>query len=289
MKAAFENVELLKGNQSFVAYSFTVPFFEFKWHYHPEYELTLITSGSGKRIIGDRHDNFTVGDLVLCGSGLPHTWSSEPSKNETVSAIVIQFSQAFIDNLAQYSECADIRQLLSQSSRGLFFDAQTSGILAKSIRKLPKRKGIARITELLKILQKLSEYSNEILSSEFYTASRSKENESRINKICQFVQDNSAENITVGQAAGMVHLSKSAFCKFFKRTMKTSFSDYLNDIRISHACYLLAETDSNIREIALDTGFESLTYFNRTFLKKKNATPSAFRKNHISEKAPSRS
>jgi AraC-like DNA-binding protein len=281
MKAVFENVETLKGSQSFVAYSFTVPFFEFKWHYHPEYELTLITKGAGKRIVGDCHENFIEGDLILSGSGLPHTWASEPFKNETVSAVVIQFTNEFISNFTQYNECSGIGQLLSDSGRGLFFNSELSASLHKSIKKLPEKSGLARLTTLLKILQKLSGSEHTVLSSEFYTASRSKENESRINKICQFVQDNSAENITVAQASEMVHLSKSAFCKFFKRVMRTNFSDYLNEIRIAKACYLLSETDKNVREIALETGFESLTYFNRVFLKKKNRTPSAFRKNLI--------
>jgi AraC-like DNA-binding protein len=280
MKAAFENVETLKGNRAYVAYSFTVPFFPFKWHYHPEYELTLITKGSGKRLIGDSHENFTQGDLVLCGSGLPHTWSSEPFQHEDVGAVVVQFSETFISGLTQFTECTDIRQLLSASGRGLFFDGNISATIAKSITKLPNQDGVARITSLLKILQKLSASGHKTLSSEFYTANRSKETESRINKICQFIQDHATENITIDQASAMIHLSKSAFCKFFKRTMKTNFSDYVNDIRIANACHQLSETDKTIREIAMDAGFESLTYFNRIFLKKKGRTPSAFRKNH---------
>jgi AraC-like DNA-binding protein len=284
MKAAFENIETLKGNLAYVAYSFTVPFFEFKWHYHPEYELTLITSGSGKRIIGDSHEHFSEGDLVLCGSGLPHTWSSESLKNETVSAVVIQFSETFINDFVRYQECGDIRQLLERSGRGLFFGDDIAASVGKSVAKLPGQKGVARITSLLKILEKLSGSDATTLSSEFYTASRSKETENRINKVCQFIQDHAADYITVAQASEMVHLSKSAFCKFFKRTMRTNFSDYVNDIRIANACYLLSETDKPVREIAMETGFESLTYFNRIFMKKKNRTPSAFRKNHRPEK-----
>jgi AraC-like DNA-binding protein len=284
MKAAFENIETLKGNLAYVAYSFTVPFFEFKWHYHPEYELTLITSGSGKRIIGDSHEHFSEGDLVLCGSGLPHTWSSESLKNETVSAVVIQFSETFINDFVRYQECGDIRQLLERSGRGLFFGDDIAASVGKSVAKLPGQKGVARITSLLKILEKLSGSDATTLSSEFYTASRSKETENRINKVCQFIQDHAAEDITVAQASEMVHLSKSAFCKFFKRTMRTNFSDYVNDIRIANACYLLSETDKPVREIAMETGFESLTYFNRIFMKKKTRTPSAFRKNHRPEK-----
>lgn len=280
MKAAYENVETLKGNQAYVAYSFTVPFFEFKWHYHPEYELTLITKGSGKRIIGDSHEYFTEGDLVLCGSGLPHTWSSEPSKNQTVSAVVIQFSEAFIADFIRYNECGDIRQLLEKSGRGLSFTGEIAASVSKSVAKLPGQKGVGKITSLLKILQRLTASSHRPLSSEFYTANRSKETENRINKVCQFIQDHASENITVALASEMVHLSKSAFCKFFRRTMRTNFSDYVNDIRIANACYLLSETDKPVREIAMETGFESLTYFNRIFLKKKSRTPSAFRKNH---------
>jgi AraC-like DNA-binding protein len=279
MKAAFENVETLKGNRAYVAYSFTVPFFPFKWHYHPEYELTLITKGTGKRLVGDSHENFVQGDLVLCGSGLPHTWSSEPFQQENVGAVVIQFSETFINGLTQFTECGDIRNLLSASSRGLLFDETVSAAIAKSIVKLPSQKGVGRITSLLKILQKLSESEHSTLSTEFYTASRSKETENRINKICQFIQDHATENITVDEVSAMIHLSKSAFCKFFKRTMKTNFSDYVNDIRIANACYQLAETDKPVRGIAMDTGFESLTYFNRIFLRKKGRTPSAFRKN----------
>lgn len=284
MKAALENVETLKGNRSFVAYSFKVPFFEFKWHYHPEYELTLITKGTGKRIIGDSHDHFTAGDLVLVGSGLPHTWASEPYKKKNVSAVVIQFSAEFIGNFAGLNECVDIRALLLKSGNGLFFNSADLSDTTKAIRELPNKKGLSRITALLEILQQLGTAPHETLSSEFYIPGRSKENESRINKICQFLQDHSAEDISVGQAAEMVHLSKSAFCKFFKRFMKTNFSDYVNDIRIANACLLLADTDKTIREVAMETGFESLTYFNRIFLKKKNGTPSAFRKNAIPKK-----
>ncbi len=279
MKAVFENIETLKGDKSFVAYSFTVPYFEFKWHYHPEYELTLITEGNGKRIVGDNHENFVAGDLVLLGSGLPHTWSSEHFNNNVSSAIVIQFSEAFINTFTQFSECYDIRQLLANAHRGLFFNSKNTNEIQQLIKLLPEKDEVYRITLLLEILHRLASEKQIPLSSEFYTAIKGKENQNRINKVCQFVQDHSAEKISVEHVAEMIHLSKSAFCKFFKRVMKTNFSDYVNEIRIANACYYLSETDKTVREIAFDTGFESITYFNRVFIKKKSITPSAFRKN----------
>jgi AraC-like DNA-binding protein len=275
MKAAYENVDSLKGNLAFVAYSFSVPFFEFKWHYHPEFELTLITGGSGKRLIGDSHETFTSGDLVLIGPDLPHTWASEPGGN--ASAVVIQFSHEFTSRFTEYGECASIDRLLTSSSCGLFFDAETSGLLAKAIRKLPARKGVSRIAALLKILEQLSTTDSKPLSSGFQAKARNAENENRINKIIRYLHAHASEPVTLEKASQMVHLSKSAFCKFFRRMMHTSYSDYLNDIRIGKACRLLLETDQTVRAIAQDSGFESLTYFNRIFLKKKGVTPTVFR------------
>ena len=72
--------------------------------------------------------------------------------------------------------------------------------------------------------------------------------------------------------------SNSAFCKFFKVAMGKTFSDYVNELRVAHACQILTETDKPIAEVALRAGFESLTYFNRVFLAKKKMRPTDFRK-----------
>ncbi len=276
MKAAFENVEPIKGKDAFVAYAFELPNFEFKWHYHPEYELTLITESSGKRIIGDSHESFVPGDLVLIGPELPHTWSNEVRAGKKSSAVVIQFSSDFIRRFANLYECRHILTLLEQSGRGSFFPNPTPEI-TRGILELPDKKGLEKITSLLLILEKLSEVGSVALSSTVYSGSRNPENASRINKVCRYVYENASEKIALEEAASLVSLSKSAFCKFFLRNMNTSFSDYVNEIRIANACLLLNDTDLTVREIASDAGFESLTYFNRVFLKKKGLSPVRFR------------
>lgn len=275
MKALYEDITSKKGSESFLAYAFTVPQFEFKWHYHPEYELTLITKGKGKRLVGDNYGNFEAGDLVLLGSGLPHTWSSDRFQEKKVSAVVIQFSDEFIRKFLTLQEFNKISRLLASSDRGLFFP--DSKKLSVELEKVPEQNGIGKITSLLTILQKLTGLKSKRLSSEYFNAVKSEETENRINKVCQFIQKKAAENISLAQIAGLIHLSRSAFSKFFKRATGKTFSDYVNDIRIGNACYLLTETDKTIHEIAFETGFESLTYFNRVFLKKKGVTPRDFR------------
>lgn len=275
MKALYEDITSKKGSESFLAYAFTIPQFQFKWHYHPEYELTLITKGNGKRLVGDSYENFESGDLVLLGSGLPHTWSSDRFREKKVSAVVVQFSEEFIKRFLSLQEFNKISSLLASSDRGLFFMDSTK--LRDDLEKLPEQNGVDKITLLLTILQKLTNQKSRKLSSEYFNAVKGEETENRINKVCQFIQRKATEDISLEQVAGLIHLSRSAFSKFFKRATGKTFSDYVNDIRIGNACYLLTESDKSISEIAYETGFESLTYFNRVFLKKKGVTPRNFR------------
>ena len=276
MRASFEDINSRKGNHSFVAYHYHVPGFAFKWHYHPEYELTLITKGTGKRLVGDSYENFESGDLVLIGPDMPHTWVSDRSKEKISSAVVIQFSETFISTFLQLSEFTDIKKLLGSSSHGLYFPGPNKKI-TDEIRQLPERKGIERMTGLLTLLQHLSRKPSMALASPYFQAVKGMENEKRINKVCQYIQKHARETISLSKAASLIHLSPAAFCRFFKRATGKTFSDYVNDIRIGNACSLLTESDKPVSVIAFECGFESLTYFNRVFLKKKNTTPRAFR------------
>lgn len=275
MKAQFEDIASKKGAESFLAYAFNVPFFEFKWHYHPEYELTLITQGDGKRLVGDSYESYTSGDLILLGSELPHTWTSEPLQDKTVSAVVVQFPHDLIKRFSGLEEFKSIEALLAASGRGLFFPDAVS--VRAELELLPARQGVEKITSLINILQHLSTHRYQKLSSASFHPVKGEETESRVNKVCQYIQEHSDEPLSLDQAAALIHLSRSAFSKFFKRATGKTFSDYVNDIRIGKACRLLTESDKAINEIAYATGFDSLTYFNRVFLKKKGVTPRQFR------------
>jgi AraC-like DNA-binding protein len=96
--------------------------------------------------------------------------------------------------------------------------------------------------------------------------------------VCAHLQNHFQEQISLKRVADLVFMSESNFCKFFKKATGTTFSDYLNDLRITEACHLLLSSEDNVSKIAHDCGFESLSYFNRVFLKKKKLTPSVFRK-----------
>ena len=278
MKPLLEDIKAKKGIHSFMAYTISPPTFDFFWHYHPEYELTLILKGRGRRLVGDSHENFESGDLALIGPGLPHTWVSDGGIKGKSEAIVLQFSKDFIELFAGLEELSAINKLLLYAKQGISFKGKKSTIAKEQIKLLPEKKGVEKITGLLHILNELSKLKSVPLVSSFYQPLKGKENEHRINKVCKYIQKHASEQLTIHKAAALIHLSPGAFCKFFKRITGKTFSDYVNDIRITNVCNELMATDKQVAEIAYSNGFETLTYFNRVFLRKKMMKPVSYRK-----------
>ncbi|WP_264521409.1 AraC family transcriptional regulator [Flavobacterium sp. N1994] len=259
------------------AFAFEMPFFEFKWHYHPEYELTYIVKGKGMRLVGDSYLPFQSGDLVLLGSGIPHTWESDSNNQEMVAAVVIQFSENFIESVMNSQAFYQIKKLLQSSVRGLFFPNPQANDMASRMKLIANEKGVKQIAALLNVFDDLTNIKCETLASSFYAPKNSKENETRINTVFNYIKQNAATSMSLEQAAASIHLTTGAFCKFFKKMTGKTFSDYVNEIRIGNACTLITQTDKTIAQIAIESGFENQTYFNRIFLKKKNCTPKQFR------------
>lgn len=278
MKPLLEDISKKRGKPNLIAFEIEQQKLDFYWHYHPEYELTLIIKGNGTRMVGDHHENFKNDDLVLIGPGLPHTWVSDNNRKGKCKVVVVQFSNDFIQTFLGLEETKRINNLLLNANLGLSFNANIGQEIKNSIIALPTMNGIEKITCFLLILDALSKQKTNPLASSYYQPLKGIENEKRINTVCQYIQKHAGETLTIHKAASLIHLSPSAFCKFFKRITGKTFSDYVNDIRIANACKELLATDKLVAEIAYKNGFETLTYFNRVFLKKKGVKPSNFRK-----------
>ena len=278
MKPFLEDIGKKRGQHSFLAFEIKQKKLDFFWHYHPEYELTFIVKGKGRRLVGDSYQYFESGDLVLIGPELPHTWVSDSGLKGNCEAVVIQFSVEFIERFTALDELSGIRKMLTLSNQGISINENKSASLKEVLKGLPYKSGIEKVTHLLHILDTLSRVKMTTLASPFFQPLKGRENEKRINIVCQYIQKHATETLTIHKAAALIHLSPSAFCKFFKRMTAKTFSDYVNEIRITNVCNDLLATDKQVAEIAYENGFETLTYFNRIFLKKKNMSPSSYRK-----------
>ncbi len=278
MRAKLETLPAIINQQSFVCYHMAMPAFDMFWHYHPEYELTYIISGNGRRLVGDCYEDFAAGDLVLLGPNLPHTWVSEKTKGNTCEAIVIQFGELFTNTLLQFPEMEKMEKLFALASRGISILPADKTQLLQSIIQLPNQSSQNALIQLIHILIQVISCTHRLLSSNHYKQTIGAGSQLRINKVFQYVQKHFKNDLRLSDVAAKLHLSETAFCKFFKRSSGRTFSDYVNEIRIAHACRLLIETDKQVAQVAYESGFESLTYFNRIFLKKKNIRPSEWRR-----------
>lgn len=276
MKAILEDIKTNQGISSFHAFRYQVPYFQFKWHYHPEFELTYIVKGNGYRIVGNSYEPFNDGDLVLLGSNLPHTWSGKADGDVNSDAIVIQFSSEFILPFLELNESLLIKNMLNSSLRGINFEPDEQ--LVTKIIEITKTNGVDRILKLISILDILSKKQIKLIAPNTFHNVVSKKSEVRINKVCLFIQNNFQNKIYLKEVADLIYLTESNFCKFFKKATGKTYSGYVNEIRINEASRLLIQSDRTISQISFECGFETLSYFNRVFLNKKGITPSFYRK-----------
>ena len=100
----------------------------------------------------------------------------------------------------------------------------------------------------------------------------------KIKMILTYISEHYHEMITIDDVANYCLYSKSYFMKFFKEALGTSFISYLNDYRLEIAAKELLASQDNILDIAIRTGFDNLSYFNRSFKRKYGITPGKYRK-----------
>ena len=101
-----------------------------------------------------------------------------------------------------------------------------------------------------------------------------------MNNIYQYIMKNFSREITLEQIAKVAHISPNSFCRYFKSRIKKTFSQFLMEVRIGHACKLLAETQKSIAEVCYESGFNNFSNFNRHFKAITNKTPMAHRKHY---------
>lgn len=278
--------ESLPPERSFMPYYHECDEYPFMWHFHPNYELFMQVGGSGHCIIGDYSGEFCEGDILFVGPDLPHVfYTVEKQKpGRRFSFLKIHFEESFIDNLTgSFSETFDLRRLFGDARRGVRFG---SGDVCRDIIKKTEtlnltkfHSGIKSFIMFLKILEKLSYFKDrEILSGQEYRGVSRGYNTERLDRICAYLHNHYKEQIALREVGMFAGASVSNLCAFFKKSTGMTIIDYVNSLRISHACRLLSESEESIMNIALDSGYNTLSNFNRKFRKLRHTSPRDFRK-----------
>ena len=251
-------------------------------HQHPEIQLTLIKESNGTLIAGDYVGRFHPGDVFVIGGNQPHVFRNDEKffkKRAKAVAITIFFDETtFGENFWSLEEMKSLQQFLKSSPGGFRIMGRKKKLMAEKLISVVNARGIDRLIIFLEILKVfISRKEMYPLAKPVVQRSIKSYDGSRLNKVIEFTFKEFQRPITLKEVAALANLTPEAFCKYFKTRTRKTYINFLNEIRVNHACRLLTE-DKSISGICYDCGFMNLSNFNRIFKKIKHVSPGEWRK-----------
>lgn len=282
----YENTQEIKShghdNFPFNIYLCSIPldFTVVPTHWHNDMEIIYIKKGQGKITVDLEPFQVKQGDIVVVPPGQLHSIEQSEDFSMEYENIIFQLTMLMVP---QGDTCTE-----------KFFQPLVQGQILFPNYYSPDSSLYPALSGCLNTMDEICKtfepgYQLAIkgqLFSLFYTLVssiqtplplRKHKSLDRLKDILKYVETNYHEKISIADAAGICGFSESHFMKFFKSNMSVSFTDYLNDYRLTMAARLLISSSDSIVNIAAETGFDNLSYFNRIFKRKYHCTPTIFR------------
>lgn len=247
-----------------------------RWHSHPELQLTVVTSGTGTRYVGDSVASIEAGECVLIGAHVPHCWVFEG----TSSGFFLQFS---------FSENHPVRRLggealdklFADSEYGLRFDNSITEGVVQLLACIAASQRFARIGCLIELLDKLIDAgrnrSDRISDLRIRSASQNARQATQIEEVVQWILESYTEPLSLEDALTKCSMSRATFGRQFTKHTGKSFVRFVTDVRLAFAHQLLLRSDRSITDIAFASGFGSVPRFNTAFRERYGSSPRTLR------------
>ena len=252
-------------------------------HWHEEMEIIYIVDGV--ITVSVRNTEYTAGkgDIILVHPQAIHEIRQHGKDHAFYFNILFRFSalEGGIDDICRkkYFEPIYSRKMLMPEY--LSADHTLNTELTPIIKKMLVDPHYQRFHDELMIKSRLFEMIYLI----FRYCERADKNDAyedivyeKLKLSLRYLEENYAENITVGRIASLSNYSDSHFSKLFKQLTGESFNQYLKNYRLETAANRIINEKTKISEIAVSCGFSNLSYFSRAFYEKFKLTPSEFRK-----------
>ncbi len=236
---------------------------------------------SGKRYVGDSIATFSPGDLCLFGPDVPHTFYNkhQPADRE-VHQIVVQFHEHCLgEGFFDRPQFSNIKALFERSLYGISFSGPERDAVEQKLKHMVAADDTEATASLISILGVLSRAANyQLLSRQKKMGSSIQRDTERMNRIYHYLLDNFRHDVSLEQIAAVANLSTAAFCRYFKQHTRKTLSEFVNELRISHACQLLKKKELSVLQVCYESGFNNISYFNRQFKQQMAVSPLQFQK-----------
>jgi AraC-like DNA-binding protein len=288
MKPALEHLPKEKDH-SFVVKFFDYNYYPTPWHYHPEYEIVLVTESTGKRFIGDHISDFHPGNLAFLGPNIPHTYRNDDKyyeKNSVLRAksIVIHFTTASLGyDFLKLPEAAPLNKLFERSQYGLDIGGKTQGYISDKLHEIVSLSGMKRWLCLAEMLLEIAGSKNISHITKMPQAGFNEKESTRLCKVFDWVTTNFDKEIRLSEAAQIAEMNENAFSRYFSQRTRKTFSEFIQELRLKKAAKLLVENDMTVTEICYDCGYSNISNFNRQFLNHYQMNPLKYRKAFLSK------
>jgi len=260
-----------------------------RWHYHTEVELIHIKKGEGTQFIGDSIKRFKAGDVILVGSNLPHYWRFddiyyEENTKAVADIRVAHFTENFWgDQFLNLPENLNLKTVLEKARRGLQVTGKTKQRVAELLENLQEADGPQRIVLLIGALDAIANAKQLVpLSSIGFKPDLVDNEKDRINAIYEYSIKNFKRKIQLEEIAEVANISPNSFCRYFKSRTRKTYSQFLIELRVGHACKLLIENNQCIKRLCYESGFNNFTSFHKYFKMITGKSPLVYQKEFVS-------
>ncbi len=252
-------------------------------HFHNQYEIFYIIEGERQFFFNNRQYQAKSGDLILIDTNQIHMTQSVSSDDHGYNRVIL-----YIDyqKMQEYDEKYSDLQLIRffHENYGVYHLTEEQQrqflMLYHDLRIfLTKKERNYKTGVELNVLAWLHKMTNQLSRNETNVpASPDTARYKTAYAVADYLSENCEKNISLDELAEHFFLSKYYLCRIFKEVTDYKITEYVNIHRIRKAARLLEDTSLSISDIATQLGFESLTYFEKTFKTYMVLSPLKYRK-----------
>ena len=270
-------------NEKYITFSrkfFPVPQDMTQMHAHMNHEIYFLVSGARRYFIKDAVYDVSANDVVI----IPH-WEL----HRTVTNFPLECERCLIYFPDIYT--ADIRREIGNAAFedflrwGCFcFSEPDTAYFKMLVSQIEAESANTDSLSRLMLSEKLTELLVFSIRRGSPKGNAPDKDAQRMQIATRYIRENYAQPIRLHDAAQLVYLEDSYFCRQFKKHTGFGFQEYLTQLRLQTAANLLMETDLSVNEIAGQCGFSGGNYFGDAFKRAYNLSPMQYRKaKHESE------
>lgn len=258
--------------------SFTSPCLDYT-HWHSSYEILLITANGTELYLNGETLYPKTGDIILIDSFDIHTVGIKHHHYVLLidpSRLHVPFELFPISNENKLIRRDGPNESLRKELELRIYNLSERLVDPAN----PNTLGV--LGEIYMLLDNISSYTN-LIEPDRHKEHKSRQSSQKdtLKKIFHFIEQNYREEISLSDIASVAGFNESYFCRFFKGATGRTLVEYLNEYRCHIARRRIENSSDSITEIALDSGFSSVSYFSRIFKTKFGVSPRTYKKSLI--------